>query len=100
MGVFSFGKPSDLYELEEYQRRIEQENCERKLLLAQAVQERERRTAAEVHRLGRIKAELARLDLILSSDVAILRKEIETASIDFNKAEYVWRMPLEVLNIA
>ncbi|XP_022656863.1 RAB6-interacting golgin-like isoform X2 [Varroa destructor] len=83
----SFGKPSDLYELEEYQRRIEQENCERKLLLAQAVQERERRTAAEVHRLGRIKAELARLDLILSSDVAILRKEIETASIDFNKAE-------------
>ncbi|OQR75444.1 RAB6-interacting golgin-like [Tropilaelaps mercedesae] len=83
------GKPADLCELEEYQRRIEQENCERKLLLAQAVQERERRTAAEVHRLGRIKTELARLDLILSSDVAILRKEIEAASIDFNEAEYV-----------
>lgn len=83
----SSGKPSDLCELDEYQRRIEQENYERKLVLAQAVQERERRTTAEVHRLSRIKAELAKLDLILSSDVAILRKEIEAASIDFNEAE-------------
>lgn len=73
--------------MDEYQKRIEQENSQRKLLLAQAVLDRERRTAAEVHRLERIKTELVRLDHILSSDVAILRREIEAASVEFNEAE-------------
>ncbi|XP_003737274.1 RAB6-interacting golgin [Galendromus occidentalis] len=81
------GRISQLDEVDEYQKRIEQENSQRKLLLAQAVLDRERRTVAEVHRLERIKTELARLDHILSSDVAILRREIEAASVEFNEAE-------------
>lgn len=77
--------------VEEFHSHIERENSQRKMLLAQAVLDRERRTAAEVHRLERIKAELAKLDHILSSDVAILRKEIEIATMEFNEAELVRR---------
>lgn len=47
------------------------------------------KTAAEANKLQDIKSELAKLDSDLASDVAILRKQIDAASLHFSNVEYV-----------
>lgn len=45
------------------------------------------RTAAEAKKLQDIKIELQKLDSELAADVAILRKQIEMASIDYMQSQ-------------
>lgn len=45
------------------------------------------KTAAEANKLQDIKSELAKLDSDLASDVAILRKQIDAASLHFSNVE-------------
>lgn len=44
---------------------------------------RSERTAAEAKKIAEVKEELNKLDAELASDVAILRKEIEAATIQY-----------------
>lgn len=73
--------------IQERQKEMEEQNKRRKELLIKAIADRSRRTQSEAQKLKHIQAELARLDSLLSSDVAILRDQIEGASQDFNEAQ-------------
>jgi len=53
--------------------------------------ERRKKTQAESEKLGHIQQELAKLDSLVSNDVAILRKNIEQASVEFNEAQKRYR---------
>ena len=48
---------------------------------------REKQTSAESQKLKQIQAELSKLDVLLTSDVALLRKTIEEASFVFMEAQ-------------
>lgn len=45
------------------------------------------KTAAEANKLQEIKSELGKLDSELATDVAILRKQIDAASLHFSNVE-------------
>jgi len=51
--------------------------------------DRKRQTTAEASRLQQIQDELQKLDALLSSDVSILRDQIEVASHEFMEAQWV-----------
>ncbi|XP_063847149.1 RAB6-interacting golgin-like isoform X2 [Scylla paramamosain] len=76
-----------LRSIQERQKEMEEQNKKRKELLIKAIADRSRRTQSEAQKLKHIQAELARLDSLLSSDVSILRDQIESASQDFNEAQ-------------
>ncbi|XP_045133365.1 RAB6-interacting golgin-like [Portunus trituberculatus] len=76
-----------LKNIQERQKEMEEQNKKRKELLIKAIADRSRRTQSEAQKLKQIQAELARLDSLLSSDVSILRNQIEGASQDFNEAQ-------------
>ncbi|XP_053632559.2 RAB6-interacting golgin [Cherax quadricarinatus] len=76
--------------LEKFQKRqkmMEEQNKQRRELLVKAIADRSRRTQSEAQKLKQIQSELAKLDLLLSSDVSILRDQIEVASLEFNEAQ-------------
>ncbi|XP_050706225.1 RAB6-interacting golgin-like isoform X1 [Eriocheir sinensis] len=76
-----------LENLQKRQREMEEQNKRRKELLMQAIEDRSRRTKSEAQKLKHIQKELSRLDSLLSTDVAILRNQIEAASQEFNEAQ-------------
>ncbi|RZF33713.1 hypothetical protein LSTR_LSTR007741 [Laodelphax striatellus] len=75
-----------LEEFESRQRMMEEQNKQRKEILKKAIADRARRTHEETKRLNEIEGELKKLDLLLSNDVAILRNQIESASLEFSEA--------------
>lgn len=77
----------DLDEFQARQKLIEEQNRKRKELLVKALADRTRQTQEEAQRLNEIQAEFKKLDAVLSSDVKILRKQIEVASIDYMEAQ-------------
>jgi RAB6-interacting golgin len=56
-------------------------------LLQTAISKHAEKTQAEAKKLEEIKQALSELDCELQQDVSILRKEIETATLNFNKLE-------------
>jgi RAB6-interacting golgin len=80
-------KFKDLDEFEARQKLIEEQNRKRKELLAKALADRTKRTQEEAQKLGEIQEEFRKLDAMLSSDVKILRKQIELASIDYMECQ-------------
>lgn len=73
--------------LEDFQKRqkmIEEQNKRRRAMLSKAISDRKRKTQAETEKLTHIQKELQKLDCLVSSDVAILRNQIEVASLEFN----------------
>ncbi|CAO1325609.1 unnamed protein product [Diamesa hyperborea] len=72
----------------EFQRKMmEEQNKQKRNLLQQAISKYSEKTQAETKKLQEIKYELDKLDSELAADVAILRKQIETASLQFNNIE-------------
>lgn len=80
-------KVLDLDEFQARQKLIEEQNRKRKELLVKALADRTRQTQEEAQRLNEIQAEFKKLDAVISSDVKILRKQIEVASIDYMEAQ-------------
>lgn len=80
-------KVKDLNEFQARQKLMEEQNRKRKELLAKALADRTRRTQEEARRLNEIQAELKKLDATLSTDVKILRKQIDVASVEYMEAQ-------------
>ncbi|EEB18088.1 conserved hypothetical protein [Pediculus humanus corporis] len=78
---------SDLEIFEARQKVLEEQNKKRKEMLAKIILDRKKQTTEEAKRLQHIQEELQKLDLLLSSDVGILRNKIEEASLDFAEAQ-------------
>lgn len=77
----------DLNSFEQRQKRMEADNAKRRELLLKAIDDRKKRTEEEGKKIIKVQAELGKLDSMLSNDVGILRREIETASLDFSDAQ-------------
>ncbi|XP_063057338.1 RAB6-interacting golgin isoform X2 [Engraulis encrasicolus] len=75
-----------LEKLQEEQRVMEEKNKQKKALLAKTIAEKSKQTQAEAVKLKRIQRELQALDDSVSSDINILRKLIEQASLDYSTA--------------
>ncbi|XP_068618490.1 RAB6-interacting golgin isoform X2 [Battus philenor] len=76
-----------LQQLQLQQRLMEEQNKKRKEMLAKALADRTRQTEEEVLRLEKIKKELQVLDGQFSQDVAVLRKKIDQACLNYTEAE-------------
>ncbi|XP_053105848.1 RAB6-interacting golgin isoform X2 [Hemicordylus capensis] len=68
------------------QRLMEEKNKRKKVLLANAIAERSKRTQAETVKLNRIQKQLQALDEMVSADIGILRNRIDQASLDYSYA--------------
>ncbi|XP_051581216.1 RAB6-interacting golgin-like [Myxocyprinus asiaticus] len=75
-----------LQQLQWEQRIMEEKNKKRKALLAKTIAEKSKQTQAEAVKLKKIQRELQALDDSVSSDIGILRKLIEEASMDYSLA--------------
>lgn len=73
--------------LQERQEKIKAENNKKKELLTKAINERKKRTTEETQKLKHVQVELHHLDQLVANDVKLLRKAIETASIEFVDAQ-------------
>ncbi|GJQ71167.1 hypothetical protein Trydic_g1068 [Trypoxylus dichotomus] len=80
-------KPINLDELQTRQKLMEEQNRRRKELLVRALADKRKRTQEEVEKLNEIQNEFKKLDAVLSNDVKLLRRRIETASIIYMEAE-------------
>uniref|UniRef100_T1IR05 RAB6-interacting golgin n=1 Tax=Strigamia maritima TaxID=126957 RepID=T1IR05_STRMM len=78
---------STLEKFEQRQKLMEEQNRQRRTLLTKALVERRKKTHEETVKLGHIQQELAKLDSLVSADVAILRKQIELSSVEFNESQ-------------
>lgn len=85
--IESTEKCKDLHELQTRQKLMEEQNRKRKELLSKALADRTKRTQEEAQRLNEIQNEFKKLDATLSSDVKILRKQIDLASVDYMEAQ-------------
>ncbi|XP_051952212.1 RAB6-interacting golgin-like [Xyrauchen texanus] len=75
-----------LQQLQWEQRIMEEKNKKRKALLTKTIAEKSKQTQAEAVKLKKIQRELQALDDSVSSDIGILRKLIEEASMDYSLA--------------
>ncbi|XP_067687555.1 RAB6-interacting golgin-like [Haliotis asinina] len=69
------------------QKMIEEANKQKRLFLANAINERKKKAKAESVKLTKIQSELGRLDTLLSVDVGVIRDKIEAASMDYMEAQ-------------
>ncbi|XP_046554840.1 RAB6-interacting golgin-like [Haliotis rubra] len=69
------------------QKMIEEANKQKRLFLANAINERKKKAKAESVKLTKIQSELGRLDTLLSVDVGVIRDKIEAASMDYTEAQ-------------
>lgn len=76
-----------LLEFQARQKLMEEQNRQRKEKLKKALVDRSKKTYEEVQRLSQIEEEMKKLDSHLSCDIAILRNQIELASVDFMEAQ-------------
>ncbi|KAF5296557.1 hypothetical protein FQA39_LY12475 [Lamprigera yunnana] len=77
----------DITQIQQRQKLIEEQNRKRKEILAKALAVRTQQTREEAQKLNEIREEFKKLDVLLSGDVNILRKEIENASFEYMEAE-------------
>ncbi|XP_055532780.1 RAB6-interacting golgin [Wyeomyia smithii] len=80
-------KGMSLKDFEHQRRLIQEQNQQKRQMLQKAIDQYTQKTAAEASKLEEIKAELGKLDSELASDVAILRKQIDAASLHFANVE-------------
>ncbi|XP_055707823.1 RAB6-interacting golgin isoform X2 [Phlebotomus papatasi] len=76
-----------LREFESQRKMMEEHNKQKQDMLCKAIEQHSERTAAEAKKLKEVKQELSKLDAELASDIAILRKEIEAATIQYANTE-------------
>ncbi|XP_055376763.1 RAB6-interacting golgin [Condylostylus longicornis] len=76
-----------LKDFEAHRKFREEQNKIKKDILYKAIEKHSQKTAAEAKKIEEIKNELAKLDQDLAADVAILRKQIETACINYANIE-------------
>ncbi|XP_058835190.1 RAB6-interacting golgin [Topomyia yanbarensis] len=80
-------KGMSLKDFEQQRRLMQEQNLQKREILQKAIDQYTQKTAAEASKLQEIKEELGRLDSELASDVAILRKQIDAASLHFSNVE-------------
>lgn len=80
-------KGMSLKDFEQQRRLMQEQNRQKRDILQKAIEQHTQKTAAEANKLQDIKSELAKLDSDLASDVAILRKQIDAASLHFSNVE-------------
>lgn len=80
-------KGVSLKDFEQQRRLMQEQNRLKRDMLQKAIDQHAQKTAAEASKLQEIKAELGKLDSELASDVAILRKQIDAASLHFANVE-------------
>ncbi|XP_075159441.1 golgin, RAB6 interacting [Haematobia irritans] len=80
-------KGISLKDFETHRKMIEEQNRQKKDLLYKVIEQHSQKTAAEARKIEEIKAELSKLDNDLAVDVAVLRKQIESACIHFANIE-------------
>jgi len=80
-------KKSRFQDFELQRKLMEEQNKMKRNILQDAISKHAEKTQAESKKLNEIKEALAALDSELSNDVAILRKQIETATLQFNTIE-------------
>lgn len=80
-------KGMSLKDFEQQRRLMQEQNRQKRDILQKAIDQHAQKTAAEANKLQEIKSELAKLDSDLASDVAILRKQIDAASLHFSNVE-------------
>uniref|UniRef100_A0AAG5D8N9 RAB6-interacting golgin n=1 Tax=Anopheles atroparvus TaxID=41427 RepID=A0AAG5D8N9_ANOAO len=80
-------KGMSLKDFEQQRRLMEEQNRQKREILHKAIEQHAQKTAAEASKIQDIKSELTKLDSELASDVAILRKQIDAASMHFSNVE-------------
>ncbi|XP_058122063.1 RAB6-interacting golgin [Anopheles ziemanni] len=80
-------KGMSLKDFEHQRRLMEEQNRQKREILHKAIEQHAQKTAAEASKIQEIKSELTKLDSELASDVAILRKQIDAASLHFSNVE-------------
>ncbi|KAG7316777.1 hypothetical protein KOW79_020318 [Hemibagrus wyckioides] len=75
-----------LQQLQWEQRVMEEKNKRTKALLAKTIAEKSKQTQAEAVKLKKIQKELQALDDSVSSDISVLRRLIEQASLEYSTA--------------
>uniref|UniRef100_A0A182WYX9 RAB6-interacting golgin n=1 Tax=Anopheles quadriannulatus TaxID=34691 RepID=A0A182WYX9_ANOQN len=80
-------KGMSLKDFEQQRKLMEEQNRQKRDILHKAIEQHAQKTAAEANKIQEIKSELTRLDSELASDVAILRKQIDAASLHFSNVE-------------
>lgn len=80
-------KGVSLKDFESQRKMIEEQNKQKKDLLYKAIEHHSQKTAAEIRKIQEIKEELSKLDTDLAADVAILRKEIEAATLNYSNIQ-------------
>lgn len=79
----------DLDEFQLRQKFLKEQNQKRKELLVKKIAEKAKKTEDEARQLKEIQGEFRQLNALLSSDVSILRHQIEVASVELLEAQYV-----------
>ncbi|XP_034481563.1 RAB6-interacting golgin [Drosophila innubila] len=80
-------KGISLKDFEQHRRMIEEQNKQKKQMLYKAIEQHTQKTAAESRKIEQIRHELSKLESDLAVDVALLRKQIDTACIHFATVE-------------
>ncbi|XP_050075213.1 RAB6-interacting golgin [Anopheles maculipalpis] len=80
-------KGMSLKDFEQQRKMMEEQNRQKRDILHKAIEQHAQKTAAEANKIQEIKSELSKLDSELASDVAILRKQIDAASMHFSNVE-------------
>lgn len=80
-------KGMSLKDFEQQRKLMQEQNRQKRDMLHKAIEQHTQKTAAEVNKLQEIKTELSKLDSELANDVAILRKQIDNASLHFSNVE-------------
>ncbi|XP_055609044.1 RAB6-interacting golgin [Uranotaenia lowii] len=80
-------KGMSLKDFEHQRKMMQEQNRQKRQILQKAIDQHAQKTAAEANKIQEIKSELEKLDSELASDVAILRKQIDAASLHFSNVE-------------
>ncbi|XP_055623207.1 RAB6-interacting golgin, partial [Toxorhynchites rutilus septentrionalis] len=80
-------KGMSLKDFEQQRRLMQEQNKQKRAMLQKTIDQHAQKTAAEASKLQEIRTELAKLDTELASDVSILRKQIDAASLHFSNVE-------------
>ncbi|XP_058067110.1 RAB6-interacting golgin [Anopheles bellator] len=80
-------KGMSLKDFEHQRKLMEEQNRQKREILHKAIEQHAQKTAAEASKIQEIKSELTKLDSELAADVAILRKQIDAASLHFTNVE-------------
>ncbi|XP_076446223.1 uncharacterized protein LOC143283765 [Babylonia areolata] len=84
------GLRGELSRMEQFriqQQKMEEENKQRRRILADAIKQRSKMAKEEAEKLTKVQNELKHLDHLVNADVSIIRDKIEVASIDFLQAQ-------------